>query len=52
MMGKIPPTIPTISVNMTWTLDRTLNSKGFWANLGGFNYDGSDWQSGSKHSGI
>ena len=30
-------------INMTWTLDRTLNSKGFWANLGGFNYDGSDW---------
>lgn len=29
--------------NMTWTLDRTLNSKGFWANLGGFDYDGSDW---------
>ena len=25
------------------SLDSQLNSKSFWANLGGFDYDGSDW---------
>ena len=29
--------------NMVNDLNGMFNSKNFWANLGGFNYDGSDW---------
>ena len=31
-------------MNMIWSINSTFNSKGFWANFGGYDYDGGDWQ--------